>query len=210
VRDASAEKEAEEHRKLLTHELEHRIKNMMAVVQAIVNQTLRHAASPQEARETIGNRLQILSRAHDMLTRTSWSAAPILEIISAATQLHGTGSNRIRVQGPDIHLKARAALALSLVLHELLTNALKYGSLSNDVGIVDLNWSENGNGADARFDFEWTESGGPRVEAPTRKGFGTRLIEAGVVNDLGASTKSEYRPEGVRWSMMARLDTLKE
>ncbi len=210
VRDASAEKEAEEQRKLLTHELEHRIKNTMAVVQAIVNQTLRHAATPQEARETIGNRLQILSRAHDMLTRTSWSAAPILEIIAAATQLHGTGSKRIRVQGSDIHLKARAALTFSLVLHELLTNALKYGSLSNDLGVVDISWSESGEGADARFDFIWAESGGPRVEIPTRKGFGTRLIEAGVVNDLGASTKSEYRPEGMRWSMTARLDTLKE
>jgi PAS domain S-box-containing protein len=210
IQDISAQKEADEHRKLLTHELEHRIKNTMAIVHAIVTQTLRHAATPQEARDTVGKRLQILGRAHDMLTRTSWSAAPILQIISAATDLHGESNNRIRVNGPDLHLKARPALAMSMVLHELMTNALKYGALSNDTGTVQITWSESGAGAEAAFNFAWEETGGPPVRAPAKKGFGTRLIEAGVSNDLGANAVIDYRPEGVRWTMRARLDTLKE
>ena len=140
----------------------------------------------------------------------SRSRTTILEIISAATDLQGGSNSRIRVSGPDFHLKARPALALSLVLHELLTNAFKYGSLSNETGSVAISWSETGVGADAQFNFAWEETGGPVVRPPERRGFGTRLIEAGVSTDLGAGAAIDYRPEGVRWTIRARLDTLKE
>lgn len=141
VPDVTAEKAAEAQRKLLSEELQRRVKNTLAVVQSIVSQSLHTVSTPDEARDAITSRLQTLAQAHDVLTRTSWAAAPILEIIDGAVLAHGSLDGRIQTAGPLLHLKPRSALALSMVLHELCTNAIKYGALSDPGGHVDIDCS---------------------------------------------------------------------
>lgn len=203
VRDVSDIRAAEEHRALLTSELQHRIKNTLAIVQGIVSQSLRNAATPAEARDTIGNRLKVLSEAHDLLTRASWTAAPINTIVDGAIQLQGGRSGRIRVDGPDVRLNARASLALAMALHELGTNATKYGALSTPDGYVELLWKLDG-GEAPRFELVWQEHGGPEVRAPTKVGFGTRLMQS-LGRDLGGEASIAYDPGGMKWTVRSTL-----
>ena len=209
VRDISAEKAADAHRTLLANELQHRIKNTLAVVQGIVSQSLKTVATPLEARDAITSRLQTLSKTHDVLTRTSWTAAPIADIVEQATAVHHHGGDRVRMAGPSINLKARAALSLSMVLHELCTNATKYGALSVNDGHVAIDWSVSGDPNDLTFAFSWCESGGPLVSPPTRRGFGSRLIETSVARNVGLSTL-EYASNGVRWTLTGKLAAIQE
>lgn len=203
VRDVSDIRAAEEHRTLLTGELQHRIKNTLAIVQGIVSQSLRNATTPAEARDTIGNRLKVLSEAHDLLTRASWTAAPINTIVDGAIQLQGGRSGRIRVDGPDVRLNARASLALAMALHELGTNATKYGALSNQDGYVALSWKLEV-GEVPRFVLVWKEHDGPEVQSPTSVGFGTRLMQS-LARDLGAEALITYEPDGVKWSVRSTV-----
>ena len=205
IRDVSDEKAAEKNRRLLVNELEHRGKNTMAIVQAIVNQSFRGAATAEDARANIGERLQALSRAHDILTRTNWTAVPIGEIVHSSTQLYGGLSGRITASGPHVLLNARTALALSLALHELCTNAAKYGALSDEDGRVDIKWSIESSGDAAILDLTWRETDGPTVLAPKRKGFGSRLIEDGLAENLGGKAQINFGPEGVTWQIRANL-----
>lgn len=214
VRDITPEKEAEAHRRLLTGELQHRIKNTLAVVQAIVSQSLRNVATPAEARDAIAERLSTLSHTHDLLTQTSWTVAPIAAIVQGATQLHGSKPGRILIGGPDILLAARAALAFSMSLHELATNAAKYGALSNQVGHVEITWTiekeQSGEyeGEDMLV-LSWREFGGPPVNLPDRTGFGTRLM-TGLGGDLGGKGVIEYAPDGVKWLLRSRMSRITE
>lgn len=195
-----AAKAAEQHRQLLTEELQHRVKNTMAVMQSIVSQSLRSVATPAEARDAIGRRLITLANAHDVLAQTSWTAAPIWAIASGATAVHGGQPSRIRLDGPALDLSARAALALAMTLHELTTNAVKYGALSNDGGNVELAWTIS----DTMLAMSWHESGGPAVVAPTRLGFGSRLMAA-LSSDLGSAGALDYHPDGVTWTLKTPL-----
>jgi two-component sensor histidine kinase len=201
---------AEEHRELLTNELKHRIKNTLSVVQAIVSQSLRNVATPEQAREAIGDRLATLAKAHDLLTQTSWSAAPIGAIVSGAVAVLGDKTGRVRVHGPDIKLNARAALALSMAIHELATNAAKYGSLSNHDGQVDMTWLARAGDDGGYVDMVWQEIGGPAVEKPTRKGFGSRLIESSLARDLGGRGTVAYLPDGIRWTLAAQRSVIED
>ncbi|QXQ07457.1 PAS domain S-box protein [Sphingosinicellaceae bacterium] len=205
VRDISAEKAAEEHRQLLTNELQHRVKNTLGVVQGIVSQSLRTVATPAEARDAITSRLSTLAHAHDLLTQTSWTAAPISAVIEGAVLAHCSEVGRVVISGPEVKLNARAALALSMALHELFTNAVKYGSMSNETGIINLSWTiVDGEGGET-FELRWQERGGPSVEPPTRAGFGTRLTGSSLAGDLGGKGVVEYHPDGVRWSLSTNL-----
>jgi PAS domain S-box-containing protein len=206
----ASERAAEEHRLLLLNELEHRVKNTLALVQAVVSQSLRNTTSPQEALTNIEERLVALGRAHDILTSTSWSAAPISSIIAAATQVHGSGLDRIRASGPDFNLMARPALSLTMALHELCTNAAKYGALSNDAGHVDIRWSIMGEGDAARFEFVWREVGGPPVLTPTRKGFGSRLVATSLSAEVDGKSRVDFAPDGVVWTASAKLKSIQE
>ncbi|WP_271299281.1 PAS domain-containing protein [Sphingomonas sp. CV7422] len=208
VRDVTELRAAEDHRALLNNELQHRIKNTLSIVQAIVSQSLRNASTPAEARDTIGNRLQVLSEAHDLLTRTSWSAAPIDTIVDGAIRLQGGRSRRIRVSGPQVRFSARAALALAMALHELGTNATKYGALSVPEGHVDLRWTVIQE-AEPVFELVWKEHGGPVVTEPTRVGFGTRLMQS-LGRDLGGKAVIDYEPSGVRWTVRSSLAAIVE
>jgi len=203
VRDVTELRAAEEHRTLLANELQHRIKNTMAVVQGIVSQSLRTAATPADARDAISNRLQVLSQAHDLLTQASWTAASIDKIVAGAIRLQGEHTKRIRVKGPDVRLGARAALALAMALHELGTNATKYGALSVSDGYVDLSWSL-GRGDEPSFEMVWKECNGPAVTPPAKGGFGTRLMTS-LARDLGGSAMIDYASDGVRWCLQSTL-----
>jgi PAS domain S-box-containing protein len=204
--DITERKEAEEQLRLLNQELGHRVKNSLAIAQAIVSQSLRSAATPAEARDAILQRLTVLSRANDILTGTSWKEAPITQVVENAVRVHRDRPDRIRVSGPDLLLAGRAALGLALALHELSTNAVKYGALSVDTGQVKLAWTVDGEG---RFSMIWREQGGPIVTAPSRKGFGSRLIET-AFGDLRGSSQLRYEPEGLVWRLEAPLNKLTE
>jgi PAS domain S-box-containing protein len=205
VRDISAEKDAENHRRMLTAELQHRMKNTLAVVQSIVSQSLRGAPTAQAASESIRERLMTLGHAHDLLTQTSWTAAPIAAVLAGATR-HGAQTGRVQITGPDLALAPRAALAMSLCLHELSTNATKYGALSVPTGHVELTWSREPDetGRDAFLAMSWREFGGPPVIRPERKGFGTRLME-NLSYDLGGETTLDYAPDGIVWQLRSEL-----
>lgn len=198
VRDVSARKRAEESRNLLINELNHRVKNTLATVQSIARQTLRNARSPQQAEADLESRLLALSRAHDVLTRESWERASLSEIVAQAIEPYlGRGQDRIRVKGQDVSLTPQQALSMAMALQELATNAAKYGSLSNEAGKVSVEWStvnaENG----LWLHLVWKESGGPSVEMPTRRGFGTRLIERGLARELEGRVSIEFPASGV-------------
>ncbi len=208
IRDISEAKAAEEHRRLLTGELEHRIKNTLAIVQSIVVQSLRNVATPAEARDAISDRLATLAHAHDLLTRTSWTAAPIADIIDGAIGIQGEAAARIARSGPEVRLKARSALALAMALHELGTNAAKYGALSTSSGHVDLSWTIE-SGERPMLVLVWREIGGPPVTPPKATGFGTRLMNS-LKRDLGGVGEMNYASTGVVWTLRAALSAIQD
>ena len=193
-------KDAAERQAVLTGELQHRIKNTLAMVGAIANQTIR-GEDVRSAREAFAARLMILSQAHDILTQTSWASAPIHEVVTRAVAAHRSADRRIRVSGPEVELEPKPALALALAIHELATNAVKYGALSVK-GKVEIAWS---NDAESGFRFSWTESGGPHVAEPGKKGFGSRLIEGVLAADFEGEVRTCYRPGGVVCELIAPM-----
>ena len=174
---------AEEQRKMLTSELNHRLKNTLSMVQAIATQTLRNSPDIETARKSLGDRLAALSRAHDILVSGVSDKAELSEVVAGAVALHDAEEGRIRTSGPRIGLDPSAALSMALMLHELATNAGKYGALSAPEGRVSVDWSVDGFGLGdepATFLLTWRETGGPDVAPPARRGFGTRLISGGI------------------------------
>lgn len=207
TRDFRARKVAEEELRLLNGELAHRLKNVLAVVQSVTRQTLRNATDLACANEDLSARLVALGTATDVLTNASWRSADLRDLIAGALSPHGEIGARIRLDGPDLTLLPQVAVALALALHELATNAAKYGSLSNDIGIVDVSWrvQDNGNGEGVRFRLEWRERGGPPVAAPTRRGFGSTLIERSLRSYFGGTAAIDYRPDGLVFVLDAGL-----
>lgn len=204
--DLRAEKAAEQQREALTRELAHRMKNTLAMVQAIATQTLRSTGDVAAARDAIGARLTALARAQDILTATSWHYADAAEVVEAAVAPHRTLGDRIVASGPHVELTAQRALGLSLAIHELATNAIKYGALSNETGRVVMSWSTDGNA----FHFEWNESGGPPVRSPEGRGFGSKLIERIVAAYFEGTGVLDFRPEGVRFVLDGTLGNTTE
>ena len=204
-RAAAELKKAVDRQELLAAELQHRIKNTLAMVGAIANQTMR-GDSVAAAREAFASRLRTLGRAHDILTQKSWASAPIEEVVNGAVAPHRSGTGRITASGPAWELQPKHALALAVAVHELATNAAKYGALSAN-GRVDIVWSDEIVDARPGLRFVWTESGGPPVTepAPDRKGFGSRLIERMLSNEFGGKVTTEYRPEGVVCELTAPM-----
>jgi two-component sensor histidine kinase len=189
---------AAQHQQLLINELNHRVKNTLATVQSIVSQTLRHAPDRAEARAAIERRLIALSRAHDVLTRENWQGAYLSEMITQALEpFRSPEDNRFHVDGPEIMLSPRMALDLALALHELATNAVKYGALSNEFGEIHLTWAVDDSGAPPHLKLRWEERGGPPVVQPVRRGFGSRLIERSLAQALQGAVRIDFLPEGV-------------
>ena len=210
--DITERKRAEEHQRLLTGELQHRVKNTLALVQAMASQTFRDAPDLGAAREAFAARLISLGRAHDILTQSSWTEAPIAQIVEGSLAVHrGFGTSRIRASGPDVPLAARPALALALALHELATNAAKYGALSNGSGTVDLRWHIVHEAGEPRFRLTWSEQDGPPILAqPTRRGFGSRLIERSFAAEVGGEVRLTYAPTGLTCRLEAPLASMQE
>jgi two-component sensor histidine kinase len=205
-RAAKALAEAHERQTVLAEELQHRVKNTLAMVGAIANQTMR-GNDVESARQAFNARLLALGRAHDILTRTRWTGAPIAEVVEGALAPHRTGEGRIKVDGPDLQLNAKQSLALALALHELATNATKHGALSNERGTVRITWSIDPIAAAPTFMLRWAEAGGPPVQEPlpNRKGFGSRLIERVLTRDFGGQIGVVYAPTGVVCELTASL-----
>jgi two-component sensor histidine kinase/PAS domain-containing protein len=199
-RDLTELKRAEDLQALLINELNHRVKNTLATVQSLVAQTLRGAVDLGSARTVIDARIISLAGAHDLLTARSWSGADVAEVVARATAPFAAG--QFVTRGPSLDLSPKQTLALSLALHELATNAAKHGALSRPEGCVTLCWDARG----GQLDMSWVESGGPPVTPPTRRGFGSRLLEDGLSRDLDGSTRLEFAPEGVRYAITAALD----
>lgn len=198
MQDITPSKAAEQRQALLTHELEHRIKNILATVSAIASQTLRKG-DLDSARETFLRRIKALSEAHNLLTHTRWTDASLRGVLEAALAPHGLG-NRFSLEGDDYRLNPRMALSLALAVNELATNAVKYGALSTPAGSVAVSWGiepDEANG-EAELIWRWAEQGGPEVRPPERRGFGSVLIERVLGADFGGVVTVDYAPAGVR------------
>ena len=186
---------AEQHLQLMNAELSHRAKNTLSIVNAIASQTF-HENPIDVGLETFQNRLAALAKAQDILTATGQLTAPVRDVVEHALAPHHPGPGRISVSGPHIIVGAKQVLALGLAIHELATNAIKYGALSNDRGQIDISWSEELVGGLPIFRFSWLERYGPPVKKPLKKGFGSGLIEGGLAWDFGGRVEVSYEPSG--------------
>ncbi len=203
--DITDHKRAEEHLRLLINELNHRVKNTLATVQSLAAQSFRgikarSASDLPAAYATFEARLFALARGHDVLTREHWEGASLGEIVSQAFAPYGDLSedgSRIHVDGLDLRVAPATALSLSMALHELCTNAVKYGALGAADGRVHISWSAPTDAAGTRLAMRWEERGGPPVLPPSRKGFGSRLIEEGLARELNGVVRLIYEPAGL-------------
>ena len=207
TRDLLAQKEVllaeqtirQEQQRVLQYELSHRMKNTLSMVQAVVSQSLRNASDPVAASALASARIQALSRAQDALTATDWSAADVEAGVLSSIAPHADRSDRFVITGPPVELEARRSLGLALAIHELATNATKYGSLSNDVGRVVILWDVL---PDGTFRFSWREVDGPAVTAPSRRGFGERLIENVVPAYFRGRAEVAYETSGLQYELI--------
>jgi PAS domain S-box-containing protein len=200
VEDISERKRSEERRVLLVNELNHRVKNTLATVQSLAWQTLQPGRAPEVAREQFQGRLLALSRTHNLLNETGWQSARLIDVTRAELEPYeGQGGRRFTLEGEDVALPPRAAVALGMVLHELATNAVKYGSLSSRDGRLTVRWRlDRGETSTGLLRLEWLESDGPKVARPAQQGFGSRLIKRLVEDELGGHLTVDFNPEGVR------------
>ena len=196
-RDITERRIADKKQKLLVDELNHRVKNTLATVQSIASQTLKGAASLADERAAFQGRLIALAKLHDLLTDDHWETAALRDIVLRALAPYGNESARFTVDGPNVRLKPKAALALGMAVHELATNAAKYGALSDMAGKVRIRWDVDRSSEADRLRLRWTESDGPTVEPPGRKGFGSLMIQRGLTHDLGGAVELLYERSGV-------------
>jgi len=190
-RDVTQRRAFEERRELLIHELNHRVKNTLALVQAIAHQSFRPEAAVAVVQRDFTARLRTLAAAHDLLTREQWEGVTLAEVVAAATA--ALSHDRIAIAGPPLTVRPKAAVAIAMTLHELGTNALKYGGLSVPMGSVSVDWCITADRAVLR----WQESGGPPVVAPDRRGFGVKMIERALASDLAARVTINFASTGV-------------
>jgi PAS domain S-box-containing protein len=197
----------EERQQLLIHELNHRVKNTLATVQSLASQTLRNASTPADAKEAIEGRLLALSRAHDVLTREQWEGADLYEIVEQAVAPYASrGEDRLHIRGARVRLSPRMALSLAMALQELATNAVKYGALSNEHGEIRIGWLLDHTQDPVRLLLRWEEIGGPPVHTPSRRGFGSRLIERSLASELNGTARIDFAPKGVVCTVDAALE----
>lgn len=194
--DITARKQGEEQRRLLVNELNHRVKNTLAVVQSIASQTLRNATSLPEAGRSLTSRLVSLAKAHDILTQENWSGADLKEVVTAALSPHAN-TERLEISGDAVWLSPALALSLSLGFHELTTNAIKYGALSCKEGTVSISWAVSRRGESKHVRIEWRELDGPPVVAVERKGFGTRMLEGLLGPQSVGNVTITFEPTGL-------------
>ena len=197
----AAQQDAEQHRDLLARELDHRVKNLLATVQALARQSFRDADIARAPLEAFYGRLAVMSDAHKLLTGQHSESADIADIIDTAVRPFAEhDGQRFALAGGQVELHAKAALSLAMAMHELCTNAAKYGALSNETGRVAIGWALT---EGQQIVITWRESGGPPVAEPSGKGFGSRMIERALAADLGATVTFAYAPEGLVCTIIA-------
>lgn len=195
----------QKHRELISHELGHRLKNQLAMVQAIASQTLRTAKDVLSARRTLSDRIAVLSAAHDTVIQGGLGTSEVHKLVNQMLEVHDDPmASRFTVTGPKLRVGSRPSLSLSLILHELATNAVKYGALSVPEGRVDIRWNVVTEHPE-RFELVWTETGGPIVSAPEREGSGSRLIKAGLAGANDSRVDIVYDANGVCCHISAEL-----
>jgi two-component sensor histidine kinase len=199
---------AEEHLRLINDELQHRVKNTLTVVSAIASQTLR-GTSNDDALKKFQDRLAAFATAHDSLTTANWAAGGVHNIVQGALAPHRTREGRFSVSGPDIILGAKQALSLALALHELATNAIKYGALSNDRGRVQITWHEREGAGTSTFHLQWQEADGPAVVEPSSMGFGSQLIKRVLAADFGPDVEVLYQASGLICRLSAPMANIR-
>jgi PAS domain S-box-containing protein len=197
--------ETRDRQRLLINELNHRVKNSLAIVQAIAQQSFKGAHSSPEARAAFEGRLSALSAAHDLLTRENWETASMEKVIGDAVAPYRGQKERFDIKGPDLRLPPKTAVSLALALHELATNAVKYGALSTSEGRIEIKWKiEIEDGAE-QLRLVWREHEGPPVTVPEKRGFGTRLIERSLAAEFEGKVTIDFNPEGVVCTVLAPL-----
>ena len=202
-KDVTSEHMAREALNLINEELKHRVKNTLTVLGAVATQTFRDASSKADLQK-YKKRLASFGRAHDLLTAANWAAAPLQDVVRTALIPYRTGEGRFTFSGPALIVKSRQALALSLAIHELATNAMKYGALTMPSGRVSIAWTSE----DQEFVFIWQESGGPPVSEPSSLGFGSRLISRVLRDDFGGAVDVWYESTGLVCCLTAPLENL--
>jgi len=208
--DVTEQRRDAEHLRLVVNELNHRVKNNLAMVQAIAAQTFRRTDNVEDAIERFSARIVALGRANNLLTGEQWTEIDLAGALKQAIVAHCDDPGRLQMRGPTIYISAKSALSLTLAVHELATNSIKYGAWSVNNGMVDVKWhiETEVTRKDACLVLEWRETGGPPVSAPQTRGFGSRLIERALAAELGGTAQLEFAPEGavcrVEMPLMAR------
>jgi len=200
--DVTSEHRAREALDLVNHELQHRVKNTLAVLSAVASQTFRDNSS-KAALDIYQARLAAFGRAHDLLTASHWAETPLHDVVQTALAPYRTGEGRFEVSGPATIVGSRQALSLSLAIHELATNAMKYGALSEPGGRIAITWDKADGDGEPTFVFTWRETGGPAVSPPSSTGFGSRLITRVLKDDFNGTVELSYEPAG----LVCRLTT---
>jgi two-component sensor histidine kinase len=190
---------------LLIRELNHRVKNTLAILQAMAAQTFRSASAAE--RSKFEGRIGALAVAHDLLSIDKWQGSDLQEVVGRVLQPYRvSNSERIRMFGPKVPLEPRVAVVLSMIVHEIASNAAKYGALSNEGGTVTLSSEIVAENGKRKLRFIWTETGGPRVVAPVHRGFGSRLIERSARDQLGGGATVDFLPHGVVYAVTCSLE----
>jgi two-component sensor histidine kinase len=205
--DVQAHKLATNLQEIVISELHHRVKNTLAIVSAITSQSIKSASSLPEAGKTIGDRLHALGVAQDLLVRERWSGAGCRTLIESAVKAFQTrGLEQFEIAGENIAISSGPAVSLSMVIHELCTNAVKYGALSVPGGHVSISWTV----AEERFRLHWKETGGPLVQEPSRKSFGSRLIEQALPGQLQGEARLKFETDGLSCEVNIPLSVMQE
>jgi len=209
--DAQASSVAAKLQEIIIGELHHRVKNTLAIVSAITSQSLKTANSLEEATRTIADRLHALSVAQDLLVRERWTAAGCRTLIEGAVKaFQSKGLDQFEITGDNIAVSSGPAIALSMVIHELCTNAVKHGALSAPDGHVSISWAVVSSDNLERFRLHWKETGGPPVHEPSRKSFGSRLIEQALPGQLQGEARLRFEPDGVSCEVNIPLSVMQE
>jgi two-component system CheB/CheR fusion protein len=203
--DVSKRKEQERHLRLMVAELDHRVKNTLAIVQAIAQQTFKHEDIDHARRKAFEGRLAALAAAHNILTLTHWEKAALHDVVRGAISGCGPREERFIAEGPAVSLHASQAVPIAMALHELCTNAVKYGSLSTDKGKVLLQWTVVKDG-EPRLRIQWKEIGGPPVNAPNHRGFGSMMVEQALAYEFGGTASIDFQRDGVLCVIEGPLD----
>ena len=205
VRMAAAIARGEMLHDLLIDELNHRVKNTLAILQSIATQSFRSASRTERAK--FEGRLGALAEAHNLLSQEKWQGSEFRDVVARVLRPYLLASpERIRMSGPKVPLSPRLAVILSMIVHEMATNAAKYGALSNDSGTVALDWEVIEEGDRRKLRMVWTEAGGPHVSAPVQRGFGSRLIERSARDQLGGEATVDFLPHGVVCTVSCALE----